>query len=78
MKKNVDCEDDGNIFQRYTKKHKGSLQLIFMYIKLFRVFNYFCNFSNKGIDEVLVQVNLKENQVNPRTDSVVNFVCPKM
>lgn len=78
MKKNGDWENYGNIFQRYINKHRSSLQFIFMYIKLFRVFNYFCNFSNKGIGEVLVQVNLKENQINPWTDSVVNFVCPRM
>lgn len=62
-----------NIFQRHMNTHRVSLQLIFIYTKLFRVLNYLCDIASQGIDGILVHVNLTMCQVGSWTRSAIIF-----
>lgn len=43
-----------DIFQIYTYKYEVIFKLNFMYIQLFGMFDYFCEYGSQGIDGVLV------------------------
>lgn len=58
-------------------KHRVSLQLIFIYTKLFGVFSYLCDIASQWIDGVLFQVNFTVSQVDSWTQSVIIFSVPE-